>query len=322
MNIWQKILSFTLAKTIFVVIILLAIVVSIVSPGYFIQVGSYVAILNQISLYGIVCIAMTFVILSGELDLSVGATYAFSAIVFTMAGNTTGSWIIGILAGAAAGLLVGVINGFLVAKAKINSIIVTLGMMSIVTGVAQIISDNQSIISSLPNIFMAGEEDLFGLTIPVWIFIGLLIICQLVLSKTRFGRNIYATGGNETVAKLTGIKTSFYKFIVFVILGLFTGIAGTLVGIRMASSFVLLGSDLTLYAIASVVLGGASMSGGKGTVVRTFFGVFFMGMMFATFNQVNISSYVQLLAKGLILILVIFTDYYSLKLRASRRIVT
>jgi ribose transport system permease protein len=319
MSIRNKILDFALSKMIFLIIIIVAVVVSILSPGYFLRWESYVYILNQISIYGIVSVAMTIVIICGEFDLSVSSTYALCAIVFTMVGNATMNIFIAILAAIAVGALVGVINGLLIAKVKINSFIVTLGMMSVVMGMSQLLSNNQSIVCNLPQLYTISERmTLFGFGIPFFVFIGLVIGGYLFMRKTRYGRNIYATGGNYMVSALSGIKVDRYKFMVFVILGICVGIAGMFASIKVSSADVRLGEDLTLYAITASVIGGASLEGGKGTVAFTFFGVFFMGMMFATFNQVHILPYIANLIQGAILIVVVYSDYISKRLRSDR----
>ena len=319
MKIKNAILNIVLTKTIFVVIVIVGVVVSIITEGYFLRWGAYEYILNQVSIYGIVSVAMTIVIISGEFDLSVSSTYALSAITFTMVGNATMNIVIAMLSAIGVGAMVGVINGLLIAKVKINSFIVTLGMMSIVMGIGQLVSDNQNIVGNLPQLYTLSERiKLFGFGIPFYVYIALIIICWFLMSRTRFGRNIYATGGNIGVASLAGIKVDFYKFIVFVILGVCVGAAGMFASIKVSSAAVRLGSDLTLYSITASVIGGASLGGGKGSVVYTFFGVFFMGMMFATFTQIHILPYVATLIQGAVLILVVYADYLSKNVRSVR----
>jgi ribose transport system permease protein len=319
MSIKDKIINIVLTKTIFVVIIVVGVIVSVLTGGYFLSWGSYEYILNQISIYGIVSIGMTITIICGEFDLSVSSTYAMCAITFTMVGNATMNIFIAMLAAIGVGALVGVINGVLIAKVKINSFIVTLGMMSIVMGVGQLVSNNQNIVCNLPQLYTLSEKaNLFGFNIPFFIFIGLIAGCWFFMSRTKFGRNIYATGGNYMVAALSGIKVDRYKFIVFVILGVCVGVAGMFASIKVSSAAVRLGSDLTLYSITASVIGGASLEGGKGSVVYTFFGVFFMGMMFAAFTQIHILPYIATLIQGAVLILVVYADYLSKNLRSAR----
>ena len=319
MTLKDRILNIALTKTIFIVIIVVGIVVSILADGYFLKWGSYVYILNQVSIYGIVSVAMTIAIICGEFDLSVSSTYALSAITFTMVGNTTGNIILAMLGAIGVGGLIGAVNGFLVAKLKINSFIVTLGMMSIVMGIGQLVSNNQNIVCTLPQLYTLSERvNLFGFGIPFYVYIAFIVFCWFFMSKTRFGRNIYSTGGNKTVAALSGINVDFYKFIVFVILGLCVGTGGMFASIKVSSAAVRLGEGLTLYSIIASVIGGASLGGGKGSVVYTFFGVFFMGMMFATFTQIHILPYVATMIQGIVLILVIYADYISKNLRSTR----
>ena len=318
MDFQAKALRFFSSKIIYIAIIILAIVITVVRPNYFIRIINYQLVLNQISIYGIIAIGFTFLLICGELDLSIGSNYALTAIVFTLVGNSTNSYTIAIIAALAAATFVGVINGLLVAKVKINSFIVTLGMMAIIKGINQIISNNQNIPNRLPNILSISEIYFLGLSTGFYIFVFIIILSQYILSQTSFGRNIFATGDSYVVAKLAGIKVNIYKFIVFVIVGFFTGIAGILGSMKLSAASVLFGDDLALYVITSVVLGGASLSGGKGSAVRTFFGVVFMGLMFATFNITNISPYIQYIIRGLILLMVVFADHYFLKLRSTK----
>ena len=138
----------------------------------------------------------------------------------------------------------------------------------------------------------------------------------MVLRWTRFGRNLYATGGNQEVARLSGINTRFYKFIIFVILGLSASLAGILLAVRLSAHAADYGKDLAMYTVSVVVIGGASLAGGKGSVVKTFLGLLFMGIIFNGFNLVQVQSYIQAGLKGLILILVVLLDNYSPRKRA------
>jgi ribose transport system permease protein len=290
------------------------IVMAVFSP-VFLGPANLLGILNQIAIYGIVACAMTYAVICGEFDLSVATTFPMSGVLFIMYVDKLGVVPAALIA-LAYGLAIGCLNGTLVAVLRINSFIVTLGTMLISNGIGMTMTKGNTLSTSHAGITAFSDWRLGTLTTFFFIFLGILVIAQIVLRWTRFGRNLYATGGNQDVARLSGINTRFYKFIIFVILGLSASLAGILLAVRLSAHAADYGKDLAMYTVSVVVIGGASLAGGKGSVVKTFFGLLFMGIIFNGFNLVHVQSYIQAGLKGLILILVVLLDHYSPKKRA------
>jgi ribose transport system permease protein len=287
---------------------------ALLSP-VFLGPANLLGILNQIAIYGIVAFAMTYAVICGEFDLSVATTFPMSGVLFIMFVDTLGVVPAALIA-LAYGLVIGCLNGTLVAVLRINSFIVTLGTMLISNGVGMTVTKGNTLSTAHAGIAAFSDWRFGTLTTFFLIFLGVGIIAQVVLRWTRFGRNLYATGGNQDVARLSGINTRFYKFIIFVILGLSASLGGILLAVRLSAHAADYGKDLAMYTVSVVVIGGASLAGGKGSVVKTFFGLLFMGIIFNGFNLVHVQSYIQAGLKGLILILVVLLDHYSPKKRA------
>jgi ribose transport system permease protein len=295
-------------------IVAAAIVMAAVSP-VFLGATNLLGILNQIAIYGIVAFAMTYAVICGEFDLSVATTFPMSGVLFIMFVDKLGVVPAALIA-LAYGLIVGCLNGVLVAILGINSFIITLGTMLVSNGIGMTVTRGNTLQSAHAGIAAFSDWRLGTLTGFFFIFLAIGLVSQAVLRWTRFGRNLYATGGNPDVARLSGINTRFYKFIIFVILGLSASLAGILLAVRLSAHAADYGKDLAMYTVSVVVIGGASLAGGKGSIVKTFFGLLFMGIIFNGFNLVQVQSYIQAGLKGLILILVVLLDHYSPRKRA------
>lgn len=306
----------TLFRENYIILIILASIIffSLLSE-YFLNFTNFLNILNQISIYGIVAITMTMAIICGEMDLSVSSTFPLSAIIFILSIEKFGVFIAVLLA-LAYGIAIGSLNGFLVAKVKINSFIITLGTMMISLGIALTITKGITIQTLNETVGKFGSLKFGNLEIHFIIFAILAIIGQLILSRTVFGRNLYAVGGGYEVAKLAGIKVTYYKFIVFVLLGFSTSLSGILLATRLAAASPEYGKDLALYSISVVVIGGASLSGGSGSIIKTLLGLFFMGILFNGVNLINVESYIQQALKGTIVVAVVLFDHYSPRVRS------
>lgn len=292
-------------------IIILALIVAIailsITAEGFLTINNLTNILLQISTYGIVAFAMTISIIGGEFDLSVSSLLGFTTLLFTDIAQKAGVfWAILLCLGV--GLCVGVLNGLMVSKIKMNAFVVTLGMMMFIKGLALTYTNGKP--NNFPNeaLNAFGNGSLLGIPTITWFFLLTFLIVQLVLKHTNFGRNIYATGGNLIVARMAGINVDFYKTMLFVILGLCTSISGILMAMRLSSGNALYGSDLTMSVVAGVVIGGTSMAGGSGSAVRTFWGMLFIGVLFNGLQRLEIQASWQNVIKGLILIAVIATD--------------
>jgi len=261
-------------------------------------------IMEYIAIYGIVAFGMTFAIICGEFDLSCGALLAVVTILFTDVSKNMGvTAAVFICLGFC--IIVGFINGFLVAVIKMSAFVATLATSIALKGFALNYTGGKPI--NYPNdaINSFGNGSVLHIPIIVWFFIAVLLISMYVLRYTKFGRGIYATGGNLEVARMAGINVFFYKFSIFVILGITTAIAGILMGARLSTGNALFGGDLSMTVVAAVVIGGTLLSGGKGNALKTLWGMLVMGVLFNALMILGVQANWQNVVKGLILIIVI-----------------
>ncbi|MEX9974568.1 ABC transporter permease [Providencia rettgeri] len=285
----------------FVGLILLFVCMSIFNE-HFLTVNNLSTIARQVSINAIIAIGMTFAILTGGIDLSVGAVMALSGTL--MAGlmkyygmDPYAAIALGLLSGVAFGF----INGILAAYGKMPPIIVTLGAMIIAKGLALIYTGGYPV-SGLPQEFAFwGREELMGIQVPILLMLGLYLIFYVVLNHVSFGRYIYAIGGNEEAARLSGIRVERYKMLVYVISGFTAAFAGLIFTSRVMSGQPNAGVGFELDAIAAVVLGGASIAGGRGMIIGTLIGAMILGVLNNGLNLLGISPYVQYIVKGLII---------------------
>ncbi len=273
-------------------------------------------ILNQVSYLGIIACGMLFVILTSGIDLSVGSILALSSIIIAVNLENLGhslpySILLAVFAGAAAGL----ISGFLVAKANIAPFVVTLAMMTIGRGVALIISKGRPILVSndfLANFALMG---VLGIPAPVIVLAVFVVFSWFILQKTVIGRIIIAIGSNETATEYAGIKVSLYKIFVYVYSGIACGISSIILVSRTGVGSPILGEGLELDTIAAVVIGGASLAGGKGKVLNTVLGALILGIISNIMNLLGIPGYNQRVVKGLIILAAVLAE--SLKSKKS-----
>lgn len=304
-------------------IIILALLIIIIAMSIlkdtFLTIPNIINIFTQISIYGVVAYAMTFAIICGEFDLSVSSTFALSSIAFIYFSKSlgvAGAFAIVIMIGAA----IGIVNGLLVAKAKISAFIVTMGMMVSVKGIALYWTDGKPIRNNADIIYEIGNGTVLGIPYFVIVFLAMLLICIFILKKTMFGRNIYATGGSYNVSKMSGINVDFYKTIVFVILGAVAAFQGALLACRMGTGSALFGGDLALSVVAAVVIGGTSLTGGRGGAFKTFIGVLIVGVIFNSLTLLDVTAYFQDIIKGIVLIAVVSFDALMTQARNKGKI--
>ncbi len=286
-------------------LVLLAIILSFASP-YFLDSRNLINLARQISLYAIIASGMTFVILTGGIDLSVGSVVAVTGTF--IAGFIKGGipvWV-AILLGIGIGILFGLFNGVIIANTRIPAIVVTLATMSIGRGTALLYSNGYPI-SGLPNSFKEiGRGYLGPLPIPIYVMVVIFILAFITLNKTKFGRHVYALGGNEETVRLSGISVRKLKMKVYVISGLMAAISGLLLSSRLGSGQPLAGDGWELDAIAAVVVGGTDIAGGRGTIIGTIIGAFIIGVLNNGLNLLNVSPYLQLVVKGFVIIGAVF----------------
>jgi ribose transport system permease protein len=261
-------------------------------------------ILVQSSIMAVIAMGMTFVIVSGGFDLSVGSTVALAGCIAAMV-MLKSNIVLGVAAGIAAGAAVGAANGLIVAKLKVNPFIATLGTMVLVRGVVYLITAGEPVANEagLPRAFIAfGNARLFGVHYLVWVPVLLLIVLSGVMHFTPYGRRIYATGGGREAAYLSGIAVERVIASTYVWCGGLAGIAGVMLAARLQSGQPTAGEFYELTAIAAVVLGGASLYGGEGTLYKSIIGVFIMIVLGNSLNLLNVDSYWQRVAIGAVII--------------------
>jgi len=297
----------------FIGLILLCAVLAVVSP-VFLRVNNLINILVQVSVISVLAAGVANVILTGGIDLSVGAILGIAGVLSAGALKATGSIIIAIIVALGVGALVGLLNGILVSYGRIPSFVVTLGMMSVARGLAFVYTQG-SPISGFPSGFrLFGSGYVFNwIPVSVILSVAVYLVMGYVLSQTPFGRAIYSVGSNEKAAVLSGINTLFYKTMAFVTSGLFSGLAAIMFIGRINSAHPTAGQGYELDAIAAAVIGGISLSGGEGSIVGTFIGALIMGVLRNGLNLLNIDPFWQGVVIGSVIIIAVLVDRFSRK---------
>ena len=280
------------------------------SSEYFVTWRNWMDILRQTSINGILAVGMTYVILTRGIDLSVGSILAFSGLCSAMVAVQGYGLLAALSAGMFAGAVMGALNGFMVANLSIPPFVATLGMLSVGRGLTFILNDG-SPVTDLPEAYLAlGTGKLGPIGMPIVIFAIVALFFWLVLKYTTYGRYIYAVGGNEKSARTSGIGVRKVTFSVYVISGLLAGLAGIVLSARTTSALPQAGVSYELDAIAGVVIGGTSLSGGTGSIVGTLFGALLIGVINNGLNLLGVSSYYQQVAKGLIIVFAVLIDVW------------
>ncbi|MGI5848669.1 MAG: ABC transporter permease [Christensenellales bacterium] len=295
----------------FLVIIIIAL--SIVKPN-FATYNNIMNVLRQISINGLLAIGMTYVILLAGIDLSLGSIVGFAGIVTAiLAKNHEMTIVVPIVVGILAGGVIGLINGLLISYVRVPAFIQTLGMLSIARGLTYVMS-NAKPVNGLSKDFLAmGSGYWFGVPIPVIILIIVFAIMLFILYKTKFGRYVYAIGGNEDAALVSGLKVRPLKVVVYAISGLLAGLAGVVLTSRVSAGLAVSGEGYELDAVAAAVIGGTSLMGGEGSLWGTALGFLLIGILNNGLDLLNVSSYYQLIVKGAIIILSVVLDVQTKK---------
>ncbi|WP_198221362.1 MULTISPECIES: ABC transporter permease [unclassified Gilliamella] len=272
-------------------------------------------IVLQVSIIAITAFGMTYVLLLGDIDLSVGSTIALTGTLAALALLWGLPFYLAIVIALLLSIAVGFINGSLTALAGIPSFIVTVATMGIFRGIAYIITDGKPEMI-MDDVFLElGNGDIFSIPNPIWVLLILLLVNHFILSKTTFGRKIYITGGNKEAAVYSGINVKKLKIQVFMITALMAGISGLLLASRLYSGQPSTAQGYELDAIASAVLGGTSLNGGHGTIIGTMIGALIIGVINNGMNLMNIPYFYQLVVKGLVILLAVYIDVRNKKNR-------
>ena len=289
------------------VIILLMTIMSIVSP-VFLTSGNLINVLRQVSMNGILAVGLTFVILTGGIDLSVGAVVAVTRVVAGRLMEEGHGMAAAIAYGILAAFIFGLMNGTLVAIGRLPPFIATLSTMAIARGFALVYSNGRPFLIQVDEFLNIGRGSVFGIPNPIWI---LLIVCALafiLLNFTVFGRHVYAFGGNRQAANLAGVRTKLVEISVYTIAGVLAGITAIILSARISSGQPTAGSGFELDAIAAVAIGGTSMKGGSGTIGGTIMGFIIIGIMINSMTLLGVSSFYQQIVKGFIIIAAVMID--------------
>ena len=288
-------------------LLILCIVISLITPR-FLSIANIRNVLTQVSVNAVIAIGMSFVILTGGIDLSVGSILAISGAAAASIMKSTGNLILSIFVALTIGCLIGLINGALISKGRIQAFIVTLATMTIFRGVTYVYTNGTPVSGLGQNFSSIGNKAFLGLPIPVVFMIVVFGIGFYILSQTRYGRYVYALGGNEDSARLSGINTNKIKTLVYVICGATAALSGIIVTSRIGSASPNAGVGFELDAIAAVVLGGTSLAGGEGSVVGTIIGALIIGVLNKGLNLMNVSPFYQAIVKGLVILLAVIVE--------------
>ena len=292
---------------------IICLIISLITPQ-FLTVSNLTIIVTQVSISALLAFGVTFVIITGGIDLSLGSIVAVTGVTSAMLAHPDSyPVLIPIVMGLLAGLLMGAFNGFIITKSKIAPFIVTLGTMTIGRGLALILSDGRPVSNLSDSFNYLGSGTVFGIPFLILIFILVFALCSIILSKTILGRHIYAIGGNEQAARASGINIDRVKLSVYSISGLLAGLAGILLASRITTGQPNAGAGFELDAIAAVVIGGTSTAGGRGTMTGTLIGVLLIGVINNGLDLLNVTSYYQQVVMGIIIIGAVIVDSLNQK---------
>ncbi len=288
-------------------LVLLCVVLSMLSPVFFTAINIK-NVLRDAALVAIAGTGMVMVILLGEIDLSVGSTQAVAGIVAVSVLNAFSSVMVAMGAALAVGAVIGLLNGLLVTRAQINSLIATLGMMAILRGSAMVSTGAVSIQGTVDGFIEVGTGHIGPIPIPVLIAFTLLILFFLVLHYTTFGRYVYAIGGNPQAARLSGLSVDKTRILVFVIAGSLAALSAFILASRLNSGQPNAGLGFELQVIAAVILGGISLTGGVGTLAGAVIGILILTVLSNGLVLLNVSSFYHDIARGIVIILAVYLD--------------
>jgi ribose/xylose/arabinose/galactoside ABC-type transport system permease subunit len=304
---WQRVAEYVIV----VAIVLEAVVFAAIAPA-FLSVPNLLNVALSIAITGILAVGMTAVILTGGIDLSVGSVAALAGVVAAMiAAQGGGAVLWGALAALAIGLAVGAFNGLMIARFRVPPFVTTLAMLTICRGLAFIVTGGRST-GNLPASFgFLGRARLFGVPVPVLLMLLVFAAGWFVLKRMTFGRYVYAVGGNREAAYLAGVNTRRVTLLVYVLNGFLVGLAGLVLASRLGAGVPNAGLQYELDVIAAVVVGGTSLTGGRGSVIGTFWGAVFIGVLNNGLNLAGVDPYIQKIALGVVLLLAVLADQAS-----------
>ena len=289
------------------ILLVICIFATILSPS-FLSVTNLFNVFKQITVAGVVGCGMTFVILTGGIDLSVGSILGLSGVLAAGVLESTGNPAFAIALALAVGVICGAINGFFVSFCEIPPFISTLGMMTLLRGCVLVYTKGSPISIKSDAYKFFGKGAIAGIPVPVIILILLFLLAHYILTQTSYGRSIYAFGGNREAARLSGISTRFTEWMAYTINGLLCGIAGVILTARLGSAQSTSGTGIEMDAIAAVILGGTSLSGGVGFVLPTVVGALIMGIIDNILTLMNVNPHATNIVKGAVILIAVLVD--------------
>ncbi|MBM3714554.1 MAG: ABC transporter permease [Actinobacteria bacterium] len=308
---WRRLLSGSAGRNLGLVVALLLIVVigAVTAQGSFTSLDNMLVILRQASIIGVIAIGMTFVIIAGGIDLSVGSVMGLASVVATLAAvqdlADSLHWSMMIVIALAVGVGAGLINGIVIAYGNVVAFMATLAMLVGARGLAEILAERRTLVVQDRGFITFMNGDILGVDILIWIFAIVAALGWVLLNRTTFGRRTVAVGGNREAARLAGINVKRHTMLLYALTGLCSGIAAVMILGRTTAGTSTHGTLVELDAIAAVVVGGTLLIGGRGTVTGTVFGVLIFATLSNVFVQNNLSSSVQAVAKGVIIVVAV-----------------
>jgi len=309
----QKGISAAIKKQGIVLALVIIVLFFSLTAEQFFKLDNIITILRQISIIGVIACGMTYVIIGANFDLSVGSLVSLTCIIAISLHDKLGP-VPAVAIALVVGLISGVISGLLVGYLRLNSMITTLGMMGILQAITLLYSGGKySTLADPANSWLAqlGRGSVIGIPIPVIIYIICIIIIELILKRSMFGRQLIAVGGNGTASRFTGINDRKVVLMTFVLSGVMSAMGGILLGGRVGAAQNTIGEGYEFEVITGVILGGTSLLGGSGSVVKTFVGVLIMGVLKNGFVMIGFPYYIQWIAQWLIIVLVVWIDVAS-----------
>ena len=293
---------------ILIAFVVVCVALSVITPR-FLTVQNLQIILTQVSINALLAFGVTFVIITGGIDLSIGSMVAVTGVVAaSFAHPDTYPVVVPVVLALASGLLFGAFNGFVITRTNVPPFIVTLGTMTIGRGLALILSKGRPVSNLSDSFNFIGGGQVLGIPMPIIILIVLFAVCSVLLKKTVIGRYMYAVGGNEQAAKASGIQLSAVKMVVYTLCGGLAALAGILLTSRITTGQPNAGTGFELDAIAAAIIGGTSTSGGTGTMTGTLIGALLIGVISNGLDLLNVSSYYQQVVMGVIIIGAVVLD--------------
>ncbi len=274
----------------------------------FLSVSNLFNVFKQVTVAGIIGCGMTFVILTGGIDLSVGSILGLAGVVASGVLASTGNTLLAVFTAVAIGITCGIINGFFISQCGIPPFIATLGFLTLLRGCVLIYTKGSPIPVKIDSYKFIGKGTVLGVPVPVIILIVLFLLAHYILTQTSFGRSIYAFGGNREAARLSGIPVKRTEWMAYIINGLLSGIAAVVLTARLGSAQSTSGQGIEMDAIAAVILGGTSLSGGTGFVLPTVVGAMIMGIIDNILTLMNVNPHATNIVKGAVVLIAVLVD--------------